>query len=145
VLATGGYAGLFATTSCSPAGNGQGRLAAVRAGAVVTGLEFVQFHPSGLTANGGRIFETGSAAAAVLRTANGKRFMPAAHPEADLAPRDVVSRASFETMVESSADSVFLDATVIEARQGAGTLAQRFPQLTGALASIGIDWTTSFV
>lgn len=145
VLATGGYAGLFATTSSSPAVNGQGLLAAVRAGAVVADLEFVQFHPTVLTANGGLISEAVRGAGAVLRTANGKRFMPAAHPEADLAPRDVVSRASFETMVESSADSVFLDATVIEARQGAGTLAQRFPQLTGALASIGIDWTTSFV
>ena len=145
VLATGGYAGLFATTSSSAAANGQGLLAAARAGAVVADLEFVQFHPTVLTPNGALISEAVRGAGAVLRTADGNRFMPAAHRDADLAPRDVVSRASFESMVATGAESVFLDATVIEARHGTGTLARRFPQLTRVLASIGIDWTTRFV
>ena len=145
VLATGGYAGLFTTTSSSPAINGQGLLAAVHAGAVVADLEFVQFHPTVMKGDGELITEAVRGAGAVLRTAEGKRFMPAVHPEADLAPRDVVSRASYKSLVETDTESVFLDATVIETRHGAGTLAKRFPRLTSVLASLGIDWATSWV
>src|SRR5699024_4543523 len=64
---------------------------------------------------------------------------------ADSPTPDIVSRASSETMDESSDDSVFFDATVIDSPLGAGTLAQRLYQLTAALASIGTARTTSFI
>src|SRR5699024_6573673 len=75
----------------------------------------------------------------------GHRFLACSHPNAELAPRDVVSRASFAVMEAFGATSVFLDATVIEDIHGTGTLARRFPQLTAMLETHGIDWTTQYV
>lgn len=145
VLATGGYAGLFPTTSASAAVTGQGILAAARAGAVVADMEFIQFHPTVLPSSGELISEAVRGAGAVLRDPTGQCFMPSVHPDAELAPRDVVSRASFAAMQRCNTETILLDATVIENRAGPGTLARRFPQLTATLARHGIDWTTQYV
>ena len=145
VLATGGYAGLYPTTSSSAAVTGQGLLAAARAGAVVADLEFVQFHPTVLPTTGELISEAVRGAGAVLRDPNGDRFMEHVHPAGELAPRDVVSRASTELMRGFGTKHVWLDATVVEARFGAGTLAARFPKLTQQLAAQGIDWSHQYV
>lgn len=145
ILATGGYAGLFSTTSSSAAITGQGLLAAARAGAVLADLEYIQFHPTVLPATGELISEAVRGAGAVLRAPGGHRYMVDAHPAAELAPRDVVSRTSAEVMRLHNTSSVWLDATVIEQRLGAGTLARRFPVLTRRLAAQGIDWRTAWV
>lgn len=145
VLATGGYAGLFPTTSSSPAIIGQGLLAAARAGAVVADMEFLQFHPTALAGSGALLSEAVRGAGALLCDPAGQPFMGDYHLDAELAPRDVVSRASYAVMETFGTASVFLDATVIEERHGAGTLAHRFPQLTTMLRAHNIDWTTQYV
>lgn len=141
ILATGGFAGLYSNTSSSAAITGHGVLAAARAGALLADMEFVQFHPTVIPGTGQLISEAVRGAGAVLRDPTGKRFMPAAHPDAELAPRDVVSRASAQVMRHVGTSSVWLDATVIEQRHGPGTLARRFPVLTQALTALGIDWS----
>src|SRR5699024_1673623 len=120
---------------------GQGTLAAAHAGAVLADMECIQFHPTALPESGELISEAVRGAGAVLRDAQGRRFMPRVHADAELAPRDVVSRACFAVMQAEGTQSVWLDATVIEARDGAGTLAARFPRLAQTLARHGIDWT----
>ena len=145
ILATGGYAGLYASTSSSAAVTGRGILAAANAGAVLADLEFVQFHPTVLSVSGELISEAVRGAGAVLRDSTGKRFMLGTHPDAELAPRDVVSRTSAAVMHQEATSSVWLDATVIDQTQGPGTLARRFPVLTSRLAAHGIDWTTEWV
>src|SRR5699024_5466575 len=92
VLATGGFAGLYSNTSSSAAITGNGVLAAARAGAVLADMEFVQFHPTVIPGTGQLVSEAVRGAGVVLRDPTGKRFMSAAHPDAELAPRDVVSR-----------------------------------------------------
>src|SRR5699024_7887090 len=133
----GGFTGLYSNTSSSAAVNGHGVLAAARAGAVLADMEFVQFHPTVVPRTGQLISEAVRGAGAMLRDPSGKRFMLAAHPDAELAPRDVVSRASAQVMRDVGTSSVWLDATVIEQRHGAGTLTRRFPVLTQALAALG--------
>lgn len=145
ILATGGFAGLFSNSSASAAITGEGILAAARAGAVLADMEFIQFHPTVVAGTGQLISEAVRGAGAVLRDNAGNRFMSSWHPDAELAPRDVVSRASAEVMARSGTAHVWLDATVIEHRHGAGTLTRRFPVLTQALAARGIDWTTQSV
>jgi L-aspartate oxidase len=145
ILATGGYAGLFATTSASAAVTGHGILAAALAGAVLADMEFIQFHPTVLPSTGELISEAVRGAGAVLRDPMGHRYMTDHHPDAELAPRDVVSRASFAAMREFDVSTVWLDATVIEHRHGSGTLATRFPVLTHRLAAHGLDWTKHWV
>ena len=145
ILATGGFAGLYSNTSSSAAITGQGVLAAARAGAVLADMEFVQFHPTVVPGTGQLISEAVRGAGAVLRDHTGERFMPAVHPAAELAPRDVVSRASAQVMRDFQMSSVWLDATVIEQHHGPGTLARRFPVLTRALAALGIDWRREYV
>lgn len=145
IMATGGYAGLFPTTSSSFASTGHGLLAAARAGAVVADMEFLQFHPTALAKTGDLLSEAVRGAGAVLRDPTGYQFLAEYHTDAELAPRDVVSRASFAVMEAFDSDAVFLDATVIEDRYGSGTLARRFPQLTAMLETHGIDWTRQYV
>src|SRR5690625_4057619 len=145
MFATGGYAGLYATTSSSAAVDGRGILVAATAGAVLADMEFVQFHPTVLPATGELISEAVRGAGAVLRDPVGQRFMVDVHPDAELAPRDVVSRASVATMEACDTQTVWLDATVIEQLHGRGTLSTRFPVLTQRLAAHGIDWTTEWV
>src|SRR5699024_7654439 len=91
------------------------------------------------------ISEAVRGAGAVLRDDAGTRFMSSVHPDAELAPRDVVSRASVKAMRNQGTDSVWLDATDIERRHGSGTLAKRFPVLTAALADQGLDWSREYV
>ena len=94
LLATGGACALFARTTNPPGATGDGIALAHRAGAAVRDMEFVQFHPTALAA-GGRAFLISEAVrgeGAQLVDAAGRRFMPDAHPDAELAPRDVVAR-----------------------------------------------------
>jgi L-aspartate oxidase len=95
VLATGGIGALY-SRSTNPAGaTGDGIAMAARAGAATADMEFVQFHPTVCVADGDPflVSEAVRGEGAVLRNAEGDRFMPAVHEDAELAPRDVVARA----------------------------------------------------
>lgn len=140
VLATGGYAALYPRTSNHSGARGEGIVLAARAGAMVADLEFVQFHPTVLAGTGFLVSEAVRGAGAVLRDGSGARFMTQAHPAAELAPRDVVSRTIHHTLRQRGEDAVWLDATGIEREGGRGTLARRFPSISAAVAEHGFDW-----
>lgn len=152
LLATGGAGRVFARTSNPSVATADGLALAWRAGAAVRDLEFFQFHPTTLAADeipGGPpallISEAVRGEGAVLLDAAGYRFMPDYHPDAELAPRDVVSRsiALHLAATGAPADSpVFLDARGVEAARGPGFLSRRFPTITAATRAASYDWTT---
>src|SRR6478736_4012978 len=114
-LATGGLGQIYASTTNPSVATGDGMAAALRAGAVVADLEFVQFHPTVLWLGEGSrgqqplISEAVRGEGAFLVDASGERFMQGQHPLADLAPRDVVARAIIRRMRETGTDHVYLD------------------------------------
>jgi L-aspartate oxidase len=131
LLATGGAGQLFAQTTNPAVATADGLALAVRAGAAVADLEFFQFHPTCLVpgasaANPGAapaldqdpllISEAVRGEGAILVDGNGKRFMRAYHPDAELAPRDVVSRSIALHLAKLGDPNghVYLDARVIE-------------------------------
>jgi L-aspartate oxidase len=140
LLATGGLGQLYAATTNPAVATGDGIALALRAGASVADLEFVQFHPTVLyTANRARgsrplVTEAVRGEGAVLVGADGRRVMTGVHPLEDLAPRDVVSAAINQRMAETGAECVYLDATGI----GAG-FAERFPTVFAACRAAGVD------
>ncbi|WIE53741.1 L-aspartate oxidase [Curtobacterium sp. MCBD17_003] len=137
VLATGGAGHLYRHTTNPLVATGDGVAAAWRAGAVLADLEFVQFHPTRLAVpGGGLVSEAVRGEGAVLRDQAGRRFMTAVHPDAELAPRDVVARGIAAAMRAQGGDPVMLDATALGA-----TLPIRFPGLTRATRAAGFDWT----
>ena len=112
ILATGGAGQIYRETTNPEIATGDGVAMGFRAGAVVRDLEFVQFHPTCLYIAGAArvlISEIVRGAGGILRDRNGVRFMPEYHPSAELAPRDVVSRAVFARMVATNDTSVYLD------------------------------------
>lgn len=144
VLACGGIGQVFASTTNPPVATGDGMAAALRAGADLADIEFVQFHPtvfySGPSARGQQqlISEAVRGEGAVLLDATGRRIMEGVHPLADLAPRDIVAKAISIRMAEGAGgvfDHVFLDAT----RIGADKLLERFPNIVAACRDRGID------
>ncbi|CAM5340083.1 L-aspartate oxidase [Leifsonia shinshuensis] len=144
VLATGGWGQLYAHTTNPVVATGDGVAAAHRAGALLADLEFTQFHPTALrlpAADGGsRTFLVSEAVrgeGAVLRNARGERFMLDVHPDAELAPRDVVARGIAVEMAAQDGLPVVLDATAL----GADFLARRFPTIDAACRAAGIDWS----
>lgn len=142
VLATGGAGALYEVTTNPDVATADGLAMALRAGAVVADLEFVQFHPTALVAAQRPrplVSETVRGEGAVLRAPDGRRLMPEEHPMADLAPRDVVARAMFRTMADSECDHVWLDATEVEG------FAERFPTVMGFLSEQGIDPTVDWL
>jgi L-aspartate oxidase len=112
VLATGGLGRLYLHTTNPPEATGDGLAMAARAGARLVDLEMVQFHPTALAAEGADpmplLTEALRGEGAVLLDGHGRRFMPDEHPEAELAPRDVVARAIWQRQV--AGEGVFLDA-----------------------------------
>jgi L-aspartate oxidase len=154
-LATGGAGQLFARTTNPAVATADGLALAWRAGASVADLEFFQFHPTCLVPPADACETEGNAdplliseavrgEGAILVDVHGERFMPAYHPDAELAPRDVVSR-SIALHLAALGDPnghVFLDARVIEASRGKGFLAKRFPTLSARTREAGIDWTS---
>jgi L-aspartate oxidase len=151
LLATGGAGRLFARTSNPAVATADGLALAWRAGAAVRDLEFFQFHPTTLAAAevpGGPpallVSEAVRGEGAVLLDASGYRFLPDYHPDAELAPRDVVSRSVALHLVATGAPAdspVYLDARGLEAARGRGFLARRFPTIAAATRAAGYDWT----
>ncbi len=113
VLATGGLGQIYSSTTNPPVATGDGMAAALRAGAVLADLEFVQFHPTVLWLGEGSrgqqplISEAVRGEGAFLVDEAGERFMQGQHELADLAPRDVVSRAIITRMRETGTDHVY--------------------------------------
>ena len=143
VLATGGYGQVFAATSNPPAVTGDGAAMAMRAGLSISDVEFVQFHPtvmwSGPDAGGQQalVSEAVRGEGAILFDGAGERVMAGVHPQEDLAPRDVVAAAISPRMAEAPggvSDHVYLDATSMGER-----FYERFPSITTACRSIGVD------
>ncbi|SFK01082.1 L-aspartate oxidase [Methylocapsa palsarum] len=141
VIATGGIGGLY-KYGTNPAGSfGQGLALAARAGAVMGDLEFVQFHPTALDTASfplKLISETVRGEGAILVDEAGERFM-ACQPGAELAPRDVVSRAVWRHM--AAGHRVFLDARNVPGLD----FARRFPAITGFCHAAGIDPATQLI
>jgi len=137
ILATGGAGQLYAHTTNPAGATGDGIAAALRAGAAVADLEFVQFHPTALAVGAPfLVSEAVRGEGAVLIDDTGRRFAFDAHPDGELAPRDVVARANARAMAAQDGHPVRLDATAL----GADRLAQRFPTIDAAVRERGLDW-----
>jgi L-aspartate oxidase len=149
VLATGGMGQIYATTTNPVVSTGDGVALALRAGATVTDIEFVQFHPTALmvpSSPGGErsaqqplVSEAMRGEGAHLVDADGKRFMVGQHELAELAPRDVVAKGIHRVLLSTGADHVFLDARHIP------DLARRFPTITASCRAAGIDPETELI
>ena len=141
VIATGGIGGLF-LHGTNPAGSfGQGIALAARAGAAISDLEFIQFHPTALDSASyplKLISEAVRGEGAILVDERGDRFM-ANEPGAELAPRDVVARAVWRHM--AAGHRVFLDARHIAGLD----VARRFPTITALCREAGIDPVTQAI
>ena len=137
ILATGGAGQVYRETTNPVIATGDGVALGLRAGAVVRDLEFFQFHPTCLYIAGAArvlISEIVRGAGGVLRDREGRRFMPDFHADAELAPRDVVSRAAFRRMVETGDTNVYLDLTGID-----GDPHSLFPGISRMCRFFGID------
>ena len=141
VLATGGLGAVFQQTTNPLVATGDGVALALRAGATVADLEFVQFHPTvlwvGPDSRGSQplISEAVRGEGAILRNINGEAFMSTIHPMKDLAPRDVVAHAVHEEIIKSGKPYVYLDGTKL----GENVWLQRFPNILSSCRKIGID------
>jgi L-aspartate oxidase len=141
VLATGGIGQIYSATTNPHVSTGDGVALALRAGAEVADLEFVQFHPTvlwlGPAARGRQplISEAVRGEGAFLIDAEGNRFMTGRHPLADLAPRDVVAKAIMNVMMTTGTDHAYLDGRHL----GAETWQHRFPTILASLREHGID------
>jgi len=144
VLATGGAGELYSHSTNPEVATGDGIAAAMRAGAAVADLEFFQFHPTVLAV--GESFLVSEAVrgeGATLVDEHGRRFAFDAHPDGELAPRDVVARAIARQMEAQDGRPVFLDATHIHSddpQERAAFLTRRFPTIDRAVRERGLDW-----
>ncbi|WP_246157667.1 L-aspartate oxidase [Catellatospora sichuanensis] len=145
VLATGGLGQIFAATTNPIVSTGDGVALALRAGADVTDLEFVQFHPTSLylpnnrTAQQPLVSEALRGEGAYLVDGDGKRFMVGQHELAELAPRDVVAKGIHRQMLAAGTDHVYLDARHVP------DLAHRFPTITAYCLAAGVDPTVDLI
>lgn len=144
LVATGGAGQLYARTTNPAGASGDGMAMAYRAGAILADMEFVQFHPTALKLKGAPpllLTEAMRGEGARLLDSGGHRFMTRYHPDAELAPRDVTSRAILAEMEKAGADHVFLDISHLEADY----LKRRFPTIYRTCKSHGLDITRTSI
>lgn len=138
ILASGGCGRIWRETTNPPVATGDGIAAAFRAGARLGDMEMMQFHPTTLyVAGAGRtlISEAVRGEGAHLVDHAGNRFMADYHPDGELAPRDVVSRAIHSHLLKTQATCVYLDVRSIKGFK------ERFPHITRLCADFEVDVT----
>jgi len=147
IVATGGIGQVFRSSTNPASATGDGIATALRAGAAVADIEFVQFHPTVLWEGSGArgqlplISEAVRGEGAHLLNADGERFMVGRHELAELAPRDVVSRNIVDQMKADGADNVFLDCRHL----GESFLKERFPTIWARLEERDIDMSRDLI
>lgn len=147
ILATGGFGQVYSQTTNPYVSTGDGVALALRAGADIADLEFVQFHPTvmwlGPEARGQQplISEAVRGEGAVLRDSEGVRFMEGQHSLADLAPRDVVAKGIMRRMRETGEPHMWLDARMMNAREWAA----RFPTILAYCHDNDIDPSSDLI
>ena len=135
LVATGGYAHLWARTTAPAQAVGGGLALAMRAGATVADLEMVQFHPTALDVGGDPrplLTEALRGAGGLLVDGEGTRFMVGRHPDAELAPRDVVARGVY-AQLQSGARAA------LDLRHLGDHLAAEFPGVVATARAHGLD------
>ena len=138
VLATGGVGQIYRETTNPAVATGDGIAAAYRAGAQLVDMEFMQFHPTTLYVAGAArslITEAVRGEGALLRDRFGVHFMPNYHPDADLAPRDIVSRSILKQMQATGDTNVYLDMRHLDPQ----LVRTRFPFIVQNLAAFDLD------
>jgi L-aspartate oxidase len=144
VLSTGGSGQVYARTTNPGNATGDGMAMAFRAGAVLEDMEFVQFHPTALYQPSSPPFlltEAIRGEGGRLRNIKGERFMRRYHPEAELAPRDVVARAIWSEMAATRSRYVYLDVTHLDPT----FLKGRFPTVYATCLRYDIDMTEEWI
>ncbi len=145
VVATGGCGNIYGTTTNPIVATGDGIAMCHRAKAMISNMEFIQFHPTSLYNPGERpsflITEAMRGFGAILRLSNGKEFMDKYHPMRSLAPRDVVARAIDREMKRNGEEFVYLDVT----HKDADSIRSHFPNIYEKCLSLGIDITKDYI
>jgi L-aspartate oxidase len=144
VLATGGAGHLYKLSTNSDVATGDGVALAFKAGAEIVDMEFFQFHPTALRMPGVTPFlisESVRGEGGVLRNVDGYRFMPDYTPDADLAPRDVVTRSILYEMRKTASDRVFVDVTHLPPY----VITTRFPHIYRFCLVRGLDITRGLI
>lgn len=143
ILATGGIGALYLHHSNAEGARGDGHAMAYRAGADVTNMEFIQFHPTTFYNRSSHrrflISEAVRGEGGRLVNANGEPFMKKYHPDEELAPRDVVARAILEEMIAEKEDCVYLDISF----KGEAYLKERFPTIYAYCLENQVDMATT--
>ena len=144
VLSTGGAGQVYARTTNPGNATGDGMAMALRAGALLMDMEFVQFHPTSLYLPSSPPFLLSEAIrgeGGQLRNIKGELFMQRYHADGALAPRDIVSRAIWSEMAATRARHVYLDVTHL----GAAFVKRRFPTIYATCLRYDIDMTEEWI
>jgi len=144
IIAAGGACHIYRETTNPFTATGDGIAMAFRAGATLSDLEFVQFHPTTLYVAGAEralISETVRGEGGKLRDRFGVHFMSNYHPQGDLAPRDIVTRGIIRQMAETGDTNVYLDLTHLDKDR----ILKRFPKLAQLCALFDIDISTDSI
>ncbi|MFI3300336.1 MAG: L-aspartate oxidase [Candidatus Gastranaerophilales bacterium] len=145
ILATGGAGQLYKYTTNPKCATGDGLALAYRAGAILQDMEFFQFHPTALAIDSGEnrflISEAVRGEGAKLVDIDGQEFMHKYHEKKELAPRDIVTRANFNEMIENNCNNVYLNASCIEHSK----LIKRFPNISKKCLEFDINIIKDFI
>ena len=144
ILATGGAGRMFRETTNPDIATADGQAMAFRAGCELRDMEFMQFHPTVLYIAGSSrhlISEAVRGEGGLLKDCQGHRFMPDYDPAAELAPRDIVSRAITRQMEKTRHHCVYLDVTHLDKT----LIQERFPHIGQVCAGFGLDLTRDLI